>query len=65
MKMKNIESIDYYPLPNGRSFYNTKCPFCKNWIQIQAWSYKSTGKKCTCGAILRKGIAKIKESEEE
>lgn len=63
MNIKNIECRDYYPLPNGRSFYHIECPFCENWIQIQVWSYKSKGKKCICGALIRNGTA-AKESEE-
>lgn len=39
--------------PNGRSTYECQCPFCKGILEIQKWSFRTTGKRCSCGAVLR------------
>ena len=57
---KEFDITDECCRENGKSVYTCKCPFCKREMDIQKWSFRSVGKKCDCGAVLRGGIANRK-----
>ena len=51
--IKNVEYLYDFDLPNGKSYYTILCPFCREKVDVQKWSFVSQGKKCNCGALLR------------
>lgn len=55
--IEEFEVIHEAKLANGRSYYTCICPFCESRMQIQKWSFTTTGKKCECGAVLRSKLA--------
>jgi hypothetical protein len=55
--VKDFEVVSDCSLPNGRSYYVCICPFCQEKVNIQKWSFLTTGKKCSCGAVLRSSKA--------
>ncbi|MFA5307496.1 MAG: hypothetical protein WC365_08665 [Candidatus Babeliales bacterium] len=60
-EVKEFEVIGETNLPSGKSYYSCECPFCKSHIDIQKWSFSTTGKKCwRCGAVLRAALAVLK-----
>ena len=49
---------------HGRSTMMVKCPFCEEKTEVYIWSFYGSGKRCSCGALLRR-LACVKEVENE
>lgn len=50
-----------YTSTHGRSSAIADCPFCHAVIVVYLWSFNGCGKRCACGAKLRKNGVATKE----
>ncbi len=49
----------------GRSSITIPCPFCNTCLTVYLWSLHGKGKRCSCGALLRKNQVAYKAAEPE
>lgn len=47
--ISTVKILSYFPAPNGKSYNNCECPFCKKQLRVYCWAHH---KKCECGAVL-------------
>ena len=40
--------------PAGRSTVTVRCPFCEVETEARLWSLAGSGKRCECGALLKR-----------
>lgn len=53
--------LDYYHKDEAAYPVNFICPFCGEWKRTTVRAMNFDGYTCTCGASIRKGIAKKKK----
>ena len=39
---------------NGRRVVVVRCPFCRCVVEAHLWSISGSGKRCECGAVIRR-----------
>lgn len=52
--MRLAEVVSENRRPAGRSTLTVRCPFCDCTIEARLWSIAGSGKRCYCGAVLRR-----------
>lgn len=64
LKRKPLIELYDWSSEHGRSTKMVKCPFCGEEVEVYIWSFAGSGKRCSCGALLRNKEC-IKEVENE
>ncbi len=52
--MRFAEIVAETRRPSGRSTVTVRCPFCGTETEARLWSIAGSGKRCECGAVLRR-----------
>ena len=52
--MKLAEVVNEQRRPAGRSTVTVRCPYCGCETEARLWSIAGSGKRCECGAVLRR-----------
>lgn len=52
--MSFAEVVSETRRPAGRSTVSVRCPFCDCVTEARLWSLAGSGKRCDCGAVLRR-----------